>query len=178
MTDLPLWASRVADGLVDAGVGEIVYVPDSPLSHVVRALEAEHGNLRATIATREEEAVGIAAGLYLGGVRPAVLFQSSGLGNAANALASLLIAYQIPALLVISMRGEEGEWNQAQVPMARAVGPLLAALGIPAFALETVASAGSLVRGAVALAFGTRTPVACLLRRRLTSQDPASGGAR
>ena len=178
MPAIPPWAREIADGLVDAGVSDVVYVPDNPLSQLVRALETEHKGLRATIATREEEAVGIAAGLYLGGVRSAVLCQSSGLGNAANALASLLVAYQIPVLLVVSMRGEEGEWNWAQVPMARAVRPLLAALGIQTFALDTAASAESLVRRAAALAFGTRTPVACLLPRRLTSPDPSVGDGR
>jgi len=175
---IPLWAREIADGLVEAGVRDVVYVPDNPLSHLLGALKTDHKDMRTTIATREEEALGIAAGLYLGGARPAVLFQSSGLGNAANALASLLVAYQIPALLVISMRGEEGEWNSAQVPMARAVRPLLAALGIQAFTLDTAAGAATMVRRAAALAFGTRTPTSCLLPRRLTSPDPPKGGAR
>ena len=77
------------------------------------------------LATREEEAFGIAAGLYLGGKRPTVMLQSSGLGNSLNALTSLLIPYRIPVLIVVSMRGDAGEWNAAQVPMGRAVRSIL-----------------------------------------------------
>ena len=49
------------------------------------------------------------------------MLQSSGLGNSLNALTSLLVPYEIPVLIVVSMRGDAGEWNAAQVPMGRAV---------------------------------------------------------
>jgi len=177
MPGIPLWASRVATGLVHAGVGDVVYVPDNPLSHLVRALGPEGAGVRTTIATREEEAMGVVAGLYLGGTRAAVLLQSSGLGNSINAVASLLIPYRIPALLVISMRGEDGEWNAAQVPMGRAVRPILDALGVAWFAVEDEAETEAIVRSAGSQAFDTRTTVACLLPRRLTAAAAARGGA-
>ena len=59
------------------------------------------------------------------------MLQSSGLGNSINALTSLLVPYQIPVLIVISMRGDAGEWNAAQVPMGRAVAPICDAIGLP-----------------------------------------------
>jgi sulfopyruvate decarboxylase TPP-binding subunit len=60
---VPLWAAGVADGLWDAGCRDVVYVPDNPLSHILASLERDHPAARAVLATREEEAVGIAAGL-------------------------------------------------------------------------------------------------------------------
>ena len=95
-----------------------------PLSHVLRILRESFPDVTTTLATPEEEAFGIAAGLYLGGARPTVMLQSSGLGNSLNALTSLLVPYRIPALVVISMRGDAGEWSDAQVPMGRAVRPI------------------------------------------------------
>ena len=175
-TAVPPWAREISNGLFASGVRDVVYVPDNPLSHVLRAIETDPRGLRTTIATREEEAFGIAAGLYLGGVRAAVLLQSSGLGNSINALSSLLVAYQIPALFVVSMRGEEGEWNWAQVPMARTVRPLLAALGIQALTIDSAESAEAVVRRAGTLAFGTRASAACLLPRRLTAPEAPGGG--
>ena len=56
-------------------------VRDNPLSHVFRILRDDYRDVKTTIATREEEAFGIAAGLYLGGAKPTVMLQSSGLGN-------------------------------------------------------------------------------------------------
>ena len=162
------WASAVCAGLAASGIGHVVFVPDNPLSHLLAALSRDYPHVCQTLATREEEAVGIASGLYLGGVRPAVLMQSSGLGNCANAVGSLLVAYQIPVVLVMSMRGDPGEWNWAQVPFGRAVRPLLDSLGLPHAAVNHADEAESVVRALCETAFSARVPAACLLSRRLT----------
>src|SRR3954453_22827266 len=46
-----------------------------------------------------------------------MLIQSSGLGNTPNGLGSLAIAYRIPFPLLVSLRGELGEFNPAQLQM-------------------------------------------------------------
>jgi len=152
-----------------AGSRDVVYVPDNPLSHVLRTFEQQYPDTRLMLATREEEAFGIAAGLYLGGRLPTVLLQSSGLGNSFNALTSLLMPYQIPALMVVSMRGDSGEWNAAQVPMGRAVRGIFESIGVPHVTVESAAGACDTVRLAGKTAFGTRTLGACLLPRRITA---------
>ena len=165
---VPIWASGVCSGLHAAGSRHVVYVPDNPLSHVLRKLRGDYADVQTTLATREEEAFGIASGLYLGGGRPTVMLQSSGLGNSLNALTSLLVPYKIPMLIVISMRGDAGEWNDAQVPMGRAVRPICDAIGIPHSTAETPESTADTVRLVAQTAFGTRLPGVCLLPRRVT----------
>jgi len=165
----PAWAMGVGAGLHAAGCRDVVYVPDNPLSHVLAEIGERYRDVRLALATREEEAVGIAAGLYLGGRRPAVLLQSSGLGNSLNAVTSLAFPYQIPMVIVVSMRGDVGEWNAAQVPMGRAVRPILDAIGIPHATIESPADAERTVALAAATAFATRMPAACLVPRRITS---------
>lgn len=139
------------------------------MSHVLNVIGAQFPDVHTTLATREEEAFGIAAGLYLGGARPTVMLQSSGLGNSLNALTSLLIPYQIPVLIVISMRGDEGEWNAAQVPMGRAIRSILDSMGIPHLTSDTADGTADVVRLVGQTAFATRLPGACLLSRRLTA---------
>jgi sulfopyruvate decarboxylase subunit alpha len=168
-TSVPGWARAVCAGLDAVGCGEVIYVPDNPLGHVLRGL-ADHPGIRVTLATREEEAFGIAAGVYLGGGRPAVLLQSSGLGNSLNALGSLLIPYQIPVVMIVSMRGEPGEWNAAQVPLGRAVPEILGALGIQHTRPRSAAETEAALRQAAGLAFGARTPAACLLSKVLYTE--------
>jgi sulfopyruvate decarboxylase subunit alpha len=168
MTLNPQWAAGVCAGLRAVDSRHVVYVPDNPLSHVLRILAEGFPDIRTTLATREEEAFGIAAGLYLGGIRPAVMLQSSGLGNSLNALTSLLLPYKLPALIVISMRGDEGEWNEAQVPMGRAVRAICDAIGLPHATAETPEATADTVRLVGQTAFGTRLPGVCLLPRRLT----------
>jgi sulfopyruvate decarboxylase subunit alpha len=171
----PTWAQGVCEGLHAAGSRHVVYVPDNPLSHVLRCLGEQFTDVRTTLATREEEAFGIAAGLYLGGVRPTVLLQSSGLGNSLNALTSLIIPYKLPMLIIISMRGDTGEWNDAQVPMGRAVRPICDALGLPHITADTAEGTAEAVWLTGQTAFSTRAPGVCLLPRRVTvpAQVPA-----
>jgi len=171
MVRAPQWAFGVCDGAYAAGCRDVVYVPDNPLSHVLRVFETRYSDVRLVLATREEEAFGIAAGLYLGGRRPAVLLQSSGLGNSLNALTSLLVPYQIPVLMVVSMRGDEGEWNSAQMPMGRAVRAILDSIGIPHATSESGEATHETVQRAGTRAFSTRMTHACLLPKLLTADD-------
>ena len=165
----PVWAAGVCEGVHAAGSRDVIYVPDNPLSHVVREFGERYRDIRLTLATREEEAFGIAAGLYLGGRLPAVMLQSSGLGNSLNALTSLLTPYQIPVLTIVSMRGDEGEWNAAQVPMGRAVRSIFEAIDVPHATVERADVAADTVRLVGKTAFGTRRVGACLLPRRVTT---------
>ena len=174
----PLWAAGVCAGLHAAGSRHVVYVPDNPLSHVLRILRDSYADVVTTLATREEEAFGIAAGLYLGGVRPTVMLQSSGLGNSLNAITSLVLPYKIPMLVIISMRGDVGEWNDAQVPMGRAVRPICDAIGMPHVTVETGDSAAEAVHLVGRTAFGTRLAGVCLLPRRVTVPSPSPAAAR
>ena len=166
------WAFAVCSGIHAVGSRRVVYVPDNPLSHVLRTLGESFHDIKTLIATREEEAFGIAAGLYLGGERATVMLQSSGLGNSLNALTSLLLPYQIPVLFVISMRGDAGEWNSAQIPMGRAVRSILDAVGIPHVTADDPETAADAVAAIGRTAFETRLPAACLLARRLTVPGP------
>ncbi|MEJ2191759.1 MAG: sulfopyruvate decarboxylase subunit alpha [Nitrospirota bacterium] len=87
--------------------------------------------------TREEEGVGIAAGAALAGRRPAMVVQSSGVGNMVNALLSLTRFYELPLALFISHRGVYREGIAAQVPMGRALPGLLEAMHIPFSTLKS-----------------------------------------
>jgi sulfopyruvate decarboxylase TPP-binding subunit len=101
-------------------------------------------------------------------MKPTVMLQSSGLGNSLNALTSLLLPYQIPALVLISMRGDAGEWNAAQVPMGRAVRPICDAIGLAVSVVDRPELTAAMVQLVGQTAFGTRLPGVCQLPRRIT----------
>jgi sulfopyruvate decarboxylase subunit alpha len=83
-------------------------VPCSILSDIIKCLSS-NPEFKYISATREDEAIGIATGLFLGGKKTAVLMQNSGLGVSINALTSLALLYKIPMLLIISWRGYQGK---------------------------------------------------------------------
>ena len=115
----PSWSKHVADVLRRNDIHFFATVPDYIVSQVLEHLWADPACTVVT-ATREEEALGILSGAWLGGRRGALLMQNSGLGNCINTLGSLNVASQLPVVLVISHRGDLGEFNPAQVPMGQA----------------------------------------------------------
>ena len=64
-------------------------------------------------------------GAWMGGRRGAVLMQTSGFGTIPNALASLVVPYQIPAIMFVSERGTLGEFNLGQAMVCRTMRPVL-----------------------------------------------------
>ena len=82
-------------------------------------------------ASREDEAVGIACGAYMGNRLPVVLMQNSGLGNCLNALTSLSLIYKMPSLLLITWRGEGGKDAPEHIVMGKACTNILDDIGIP-----------------------------------------------
>jgi sulfopyruvate decarboxylase subunit alpha len=151
----------VFSGLKRAGVDFAVSVPCINLARVLELVSSDPEILHLPV-TREEEGVGVAAGAWMGGKRPALLMQNSGLGNMINALASLNILYGLPLLMIISHRGLEGESIAAQVPMGRLTPKLLEAMEIP-----TIAPAPEQAEEAIAAAWRAsasgRRPAAVLL---------------
>jgi len=133
-------------GLKLAGINFATSVPCVNLQELLTLVESDQEIIHLPV-TREEEGVGICAGAWMGGRRPAILMQNSGLGNCINALASLDMLYDIPILMIISHRGGKGEPIIGQVPMGRLTVPLLDAMKIshcspnPDAAEETVARA-------------------------------------
>jgi sulfopyruvate decarboxylase subunit alpha len=105
-------------------------VPCSLFEGVTRILDDEprYGYVSAV---REDAALGLAAGAYLGGRQPVVLMQNSGLGVSINALVSLHQIYDIPALLIVSWRGQDGGDAPEHLLMGRITVPVLELLGIP-----------------------------------------------
>jgi len=87
-------------------------------------------NFRHISLSREEEGVGICAGAFLAGAKPAMLVQSSGIGNMINALCSLTKTYQLPLLILVSWRGIYKEKIPAQVPLGKKLPKILSALDI------------------------------------------------
>ncbi|MCC6179460.1 MAG: decarboxylase [Chloroflexi bacterium] len=161
------WYETTFECLKQQDIRSVVYVPDTIIGDLIRLTEADH-SFDVVGLTREEEGVGILCGAHLGGRRGVLMMQNSGLGNAANALASLAMPYQVPFLMLISQRGELGEFNTVQVGMGQALRPILDSLGIPHFTLERQDEIAPVLTGASKLAFSTDRPVAIVLSPLLT----------
>lgn len=83
-------------------------------------------------SANEGDAVAAASGAVLGGHRAVAMMQNSGLGNAISPLTSLNHVFQIPVLLIITLRGEPGKPDEPQHElMGQVTQQLLETMGIP-----------------------------------------------
>lgn len=159
------WADEVFGVLRRLRISQVGYVPDAGQARLIALAEAEPG-MRAVPLTSEEEGVGLAVGAWLGGARAALLMQSSGVGNCINML-TLALNCRAPLLMLVSMRGEWGEFNPWQVPMGQATERVLRALAVIVHRAQREDEAAPMVEAAGRLAFASRVPVAVLLSQRL-----------
>jgi len=161
----PDWPDRLFDVLKRADVKQIGYVPDAGHSRLIELAKADN-SIRDVVLSTEEEGMALAAGAWLGGQRTALLMQSSGVGNCVNML-SLIRVCRFPLLMLVTMRGEWGEFNPWQVPMASAVEPVLKQCDMLVYRADTGDDAVETTQAAADLAFGGDQAIAVLLSQRL-----------
>jgi sulfopyruvate decarboxylase alpha subunit len=138
-------------------------VPCSLLAGLIDAI-AGSPNRTYIPAVREDAALGMAVGSYMGGKRPVVLMQNSGLGYSLNAFTSLAMIYRIPCLIIMSWRGYKGIDAPEHLIMGDIVTGLLRCSGIPYAVLED-GRARDTVEWAVRTLEEKSTPAAILIRK-------------
>ena len=161
------WHEIVRASLKANDVKLIVYVPDRVFTPLIETLHADT-YFTTFAATREEEALGIVTGAWMGGMRGAVLMQTSGFATLANVLASLACACQIPVLMMVSERGTLGEFNLGQAMVCRTMRPVLDALGIEHHTITRLDETGFIVDRTIRQAVATQAPACLILSPLLT----------
>jgi sulfopyruvate decarboxylase alpha subunit len=162
-----IWHEIVLDTLKRNQVKLITYVPDRVLTPLIANLHADP--YFTTFATaREEEAVGVVSGAWMGGMRGAVLMQTSGFGTLGNVLASLAVPYQIPLIMLVSERGTLGEFNWGQALVCRTMRPVLDALAVEHHTMTRLDELEFILDRSIKQAVATQAPVALILSPLLT----------
>jgi phosphonopyruvate decarboxylase len=169
---------ELADLLDAQGFDFFTGVPCSLAEGLIAALERRPraGREPYIPAVREDIALGLAAGAWLGGRVPAVLMQNSGLGTSANALVSLSLLYRLPSLLLVTWRGFEGKDAPEHIVMGEITQPFLDMFGVPHRVLARGSEAAD-VAWARAEAARMSQPVALLLPPRVLDADAAEPAA-
>ncbi len=93
----------VVAALKDCGITHVVWIPDSELGTWEPALSSDP-KLQLIRVCREGEAMAVAAGLLLGGKRPLVIIQCTGMFEAGDALRNVVYDLKLPLFLVVGLR--------------------------------------------------------------------------
>ena len=165
--DTTTWHSIVLQSLKRNDIKLVPYVPDRVLTPLIKSLHADP--YFTTFATsREEEAVGIVSGAWMGGLRGAILMQTSGFATLANVLASLAVPFQIPLIMFVSERGTLGEFNYGQSLVCRTMRPVLDSLAVEHHTCTRLDEFEFIVDRSIKQAITTQAPVALILSPLLT----------
>lgn len=159
------WPDTVYDLLKSYNIKQVALVPDAGHSRLIKRCLADNA-MRVITLTTEEEGVALMAGAWLGGQRAVLLMQSSGVGNCINML-SLATLHRTPMPMLVTMRGDFGEFNPAQVPMGQATQPVLEAMGTLVNRADTPADIGPCVEATLKFAFNTYRATATLIGQRV-----------
>ncbi|MFO1109118.1 MAG: thiamine pyrophosphate-binding protein [Bradyrhizobium sp.] len=161
------WHEIVLQTLKRNDIRLVPYVPDRVLTPLIRNLHADSFfNVFAT--AREEEAVGIVSGAWMGGMRGAMLMQTSGFATLANVLASLVVPSQIPLIMFVSERGTLGEFNVGQSLVCRTMRPVLDSLAMEHHTCTRIEEFEFIADRSIKQAVATQAPVALILSPLLT----------
>jgi sulfopyruvate decarboxylase alpha subunit len=161
----PDWPAEVHRELAAAGVRVVGYVPDAGHKRLIELCQADK-KMRAVPLTTEEEGIGLACGAWLGGERSVLLMQSSGVGNLINVLGMVGVC-RFPLVMVITMRGEQGEFNPWQVPMGENTARVLEAMSVAVRQAGDAQTVAAHVHTALGLAFETQGAQAVLIAQRV-----------
>ena len=159
------WPAKLYAQLQDLDIRQVAYVPDAGHTRLIEYCLADPV-MQTVSLTTEEEGVAQLAGAWLGGQRGVLLLQSSGVGNCINML-SLQQETRMPLLMLVTMRGEWGEFNPWQVSMGKSTQSALESAGVHVYRADHADDVVPSVNACANLAFQTNRCVAVLIAQRV-----------
>ena len=161
----PDWPAEIHRELTAAGVTIVGYVPDAGHKRLIELCQADK-RMRAVPLTTEEEGIGLVSGAWLGGEKSVLLMQSSGVGNLVNVLGMIKVC-RFPLVMIITMRGEQGEFNPWQVPMGENTARVLETMSVAVRQAGDAQTVAGHVHAAIGLAYETQGAQAVLIAQRV-----------
>lgn len=156
--------SEILEALRRLGFGAAVAVPDGWLGEILVRIEQEP-TMRLVRATHEEEALAIACGIRLGGVRTVLIVQNAGLLSMGAGMVCLAQRYQFPLLMLVSYRGTTEDPVFYHIPKGRATEPVIQGLGLAYVRVDRNRPIGPQIEAAATYADESSSPIAVLLSR-------------
>ena len=151
-------------GLKKAGINFVCYLPESWLYEVYKNVVKDKS---FTCVPVENESTGIllCMGAWMGGKKPVMIMENSGINLACESLSRLITLHHMPILMLASNRGEIGDstfWSQSH----RLAKDVLTSLRIPFEVITKAADIESSIVRAKKTMDGTRFPVALFFGER------------
>lgn len=161
-----LQGSSIISAIKSAGVEIVLSVPDITTSAGLLFPIAADEALRLIRVCKEDEAIGINAGLSFCDQRTVLLIQNTGLMDSLNAVRAMGLQYKQPICMMVGLLGKApgvAPTESADVGV-RIIEPVLDAMGITHYLLETEADVAK-IKPAIDEAYEKSEPIVLLIGR-------------
>ncbi len=140
-------AELLLNEIINLGVTHVVTVPDTHQRTLLELL-AEDSRLNLLTVSTEDEAIGVNAGLWIGGAEPLLLIQNVGFFAGLNALRAIAQDMKTPACILVGQFGRDLERTveDNQASAVRLVGPLMETMNVPFYTIDTAGDVPLLTR--------------------------------
>jgi sulfopyruvate decarboxylase subunit alpha len=123
-------ARRIADELASSHVKLVASLPDNWIAELIDTIDRDSRFSHIPV-NREESAVGLCSGAYMGGMGACALMGASGFMTLVYAITKINYTYEIPMMFMISLRGAMGDSAKYQVSNGLYLDPLLKSINLP-----------------------------------------------
>ena len=162
-----LHGEKVIAAVKEAGIEYVVAVPDLHTSKGLLFPIAADKDLKLVRVCKEDETLGISAGLSYGNKRALCLFQYTGFLYAMNAIRGVGVEHKHPICMMVGLLGKEAGVTPQESKRygVRIIEPILDAMGIERHTIETDADLPK-IAPAIRAAYENSRPVAILIGGR------------
>ncbi len=101
-------ARKIADELAACGVKLVASLPDNWLIRLIEVVDRDERFSHVPV-NREESAIGLCSGAYMGAMGSAALMGASGFMTVIYAITKINYTYEVPLLLLLTLRGAAGD---------------------------------------------------------------------
>lgn len=123
-------AKRIADELASLGIKLVASLPDNWINPLIDLLDRDKRFTHVPV-NREEAAVALCSGAFMGGAGSAALMGASGFMTLPYAITKINYTYEIPVFYVITLRGAVGDPNRHHVSNSIYLRRVIDAIDIP-----------------------------------------------
>jgi sulfopyruvate decarboxylase subunit alpha len=123
-------AALIADELSACGVRLVASLPDNWLMDVIETIRGDNRFIHVPV-NREESAIGLCSGAYMGAMGSVALMGASGFMTVIYALTKINYTYEIPLLLLATLRGSVGDHHKHHISNGLYLLPVLDAIDMP-----------------------------------------------
>jgi sulfopyruvate decarboxylase subunit alpha len=123
-------AARIADELSSCGVRLVASLPDNWVTGVIDAIDRDNRFIHVPV-NREESAIGLCSGAYMGAMGSAALMGASGFMTVVYAMTKINYTYEIPLFLMATLRGALGDHHKHHASNGLYLLPVLDAINMP-----------------------------------------------